>query len=208
MAGGKLRNVLTIERCQGWIYEKGMKIWSKAIESCLGPLSWVPTRVHRKNRCWDSHLLFFLQNAFSEKLAQFGVNFYDMFVPDLLHEFELGVLKATFIHLLRILIAAGGDCIQQLNERFRQVLTFGRDTIQRFAKNTADLKKPAACDFENILQCCISVFEGLLDKPYNTFVLDLLWDQATWHALAKLRMHTTSTIAFLEETTTSLGRNL
>ena len=40
-----------------------------------------------------------------------------MFVPDLMHEFELGVWKATFTHLLRILYAHGGDAIQTLNYR-------------------------------------------------------------------------------------------
>ncbi len=49
------------------------------------------------------------------KLPDF--DFYDMAAPDLLHEFELGVWKRTFIHLLRILVANGGDGIQILNER-------------------------------------------------------------------------------------------
>lgn len=40
-----------------------------------------------------------------------------MFVPDLLHEFELGVWKAIFTHLMRILYANGQNSIQQLNER-------------------------------------------------------------------------------------------
>lgn len=40
-----------------------------------------------------------------------------MLAPDLLHEFELGVWKATFTHLLRILYAHGEDTIQQLNSR-------------------------------------------------------------------------------------------
>jgi hypothetical protein len=40
-----------------------------------------------------------------------------MFVPDLLHEFELGVWKATFTHLMRILHAYGNDSIQNLNAR-------------------------------------------------------------------------------------------
>ena len=40
-----------------------------------------------------------------------------MFVPDLLHEFELGVWKAVFTHLLRILYAIPGDAIQILNTR-------------------------------------------------------------------------------------------
>jgi hypothetical protein len=41
-----------------------------------------------------------------------------MFVVDLLHEFELGVWKAIFIHLMRILFAAGGTAVQDLNFRY------------------------------------------------------------------------------------------
>jgi hypothetical protein len=41
-----------------------------------------------------------------------------MFVVNLLHEFELGVWKAIFTHLMRILYAAAGDCIQTLNKRY------------------------------------------------------------------------------------------
>ena len=41
-----------------------------------------------------------------------------MFVPDLLHEFELGVWKNTFKHLVWILHAAGGDLIQELNFQY------------------------------------------------------------------------------------------
>lgn len=40
-----------------------------------------------------------------------------MFVVDLLHEFELGVWKAIFTHLLRVLYAEGSDSIQTLNKR-------------------------------------------------------------------------------------------
>ena len=40
-----------------------------------------------------------------------------LFVVDLLHEFELGVWKAIFTHLLRILYAVGGDRIQELDKR-------------------------------------------------------------------------------------------
>lgn len=141
-------------------------------------------------------------------MHRFGVNVFNLLVPDLLHEFELGVWKATFTHLLRLLLAAGGDRVQRLNERFRQVPTFGRDTIRRFVKNTADMKKLAARDFEDILQCSIPVFEGLLDEPYNTIVLDLLWTLATWHALAKLRLHTSDTLTYLDDMTTALGQQL
>jgi len=40
-----------------------------------------------------------------------------MFVPDILHEFELGVWKAIFTHLMRILYVTGDNCIQNLNWR-------------------------------------------------------------------------------------------
>ena len=44
-------------------------------------------------------------------------NFYELFVPDIMHEFDLGVWKAVFTHLMRILYAAGGNRIIKLNER-------------------------------------------------------------------------------------------
>lgn len=40
-----------------------------------------------------------------------------MLVPDFMHEFELGVWKATLMHLLRILYAYGHETIQTLNKR-------------------------------------------------------------------------------------------
>lgn len=53
------------------------------------------------------------------------------------------------------------------------------------------------------------VFEGLISDPaHNKAVLDLLFTLADWHACAKLRMHTDSTLAVLKTTTTSLGSQL
>lgn len=40
-----------------------------------------------------------------------------MFAPDLLHEFELGVWKQVFAHLVRILYACNEGGVQVLNER-------------------------------------------------------------------------------------------
>jgi hypothetical protein len=39
-------------------------------------------------------------------------------------------------------------------------------------------------------------------------ILDLLYQLATWHALAKLRMHTSQTLQYLDHATTSLGNSL
>jgi hypothetical protein len=40
-----------------------------------------------------------------------------MLVPDLMHEFELGVWRAIFIHLLRILQSINEDIIVELDRR-------------------------------------------------------------------------------------------
>lgn len=58
------------------------------------------------------------QNAFIEQL---GATFdpYRMLVVDLLHEFELGVWKALFTHLIRMLYAhlRNGDLVDELDRR-------------------------------------------------------------------------------------------
>jgi hypothetical protein len=58
-----------------------------------------------------------MQNAFSKKLSPLGFNHYDIFVVDLMHEFELGVWKALFIHLLRILEAVDKTLVNELDRR-------------------------------------------------------------------------------------------
>lgn len=54
-------------------------------------------------------------------------------------------------------------------------------------------------------QCCFAVFEGLLPEPHNTIVLTLIYIFATWHAYAKLRLHSSSTIRSFRVVTTTLG---
>jgi hypothetical protein len=97
-----------------------------------------------------------------------------MLVVDLLHEFELGVWKALLTHLLRMLDSLKGNRLCELDRRkvaatsrliftdqfmfalyrYRQVPTFGKDTIRRFSKNVSEMKRIAARDFEDILQVC------------------------------------------------------
>lgn len=55
-------------------------------------------------RVWAINHYDFIQNAFS-KLGEFGFDVFPSLVVDLLHEFELGVWKSLFIHLIRILEA-------------------------------------------------------------------------------------------------------
>ncbi|KAJ3494201.1 hypothetical protein NLJ89_g10856 [Agrocybe chaxingu] len=178
----------SIERARKLMFVKGVSVTSVHIERILGAKSLIPTR-----------------NAFSERLFEHGFNFYQMFTPDLLHEFELGVWKAVFTHLIRILYAHGDNTIQELNSRYRQVPTFGRDTIRKFSNNASGMKKLAARDYEDLLQCAIPVFEGLLPLQQDRVVRKLLFELATWHGLAKLRLHTETTVRDLENSTTRLG---
>ena len=55
------------------------------------------------------------------------------------------------------------------------------------------------------LQCWIPVLEGILPEEENEILLDLAFDMATWHAYAKLRVHTTHTIKSLRSQTKELG---
>ncbi|KAF9465232.1 hypothetical protein BDZ94DRAFT_1281476 [Collybia nuda] len=129
-----------------------------------------------------------------------------MFVVDLMHEFELGVWKSTFIHILRVLNASapGGKLLAELNLQFCKTPTFGTDTIWRFSNNVSQMKKLAARDFEDLLQDIIPAVDGLLHEPHNSMILTLVYRLAEWHALAKLRIHTKHTLACLEKSTTAI----
>jgi hypothetical protein len=63
-------------------------------------------------------MLIHKQNTFSEKLGPYGFNLFGMFVVNLMHEFELGVWKALFIHLLRILNADNSSLVHTLDQRY------------------------------------------------------------------------------------------
>jgi hypothetical protein len=57
-------------------------------------------------------------------------------------------------------------------------------------------------------QCTIPAFDGLLPEPHNRNILALLDTCASWHALAKLRMHTDDTLNLLDAATVLLGKQL
>lgn len=89
------------------------------MERLLSTLSLVPTRVRLHFSCLTIKANRHFQNAFAEKLGDLGLNPYVMLVVDLMHEFELGVWKAIFTHLIRILYAAAphGSLVAELNRR-------------------------------------------------------------------------------------------
>lgn len=89
--------------------------------------------------------------------------------------------------------------------RFRQIPTFGRDTIRRFSSNITALVQPTGHQFEDILQCALPAFEGLLPPEDNEIVMDLIFTLAMWHGLAKFRIHTEDTVGLLEDATAAMG---
>ncbi|KAF8842659.1 hypothetical protein BDN67DRAFT_989041 [Paxillus ammoniavirescens] len=173
------------------IYEKNYAVDNSQVEELLKTESMVPT-----------------MNAFSTRLGHTGFDLFMMLVVDLLHEFELGVWKGIFTHLLRILNSLKKGELAELDHRYRDVPTFGRDTICRFRKNVSDMKRTAARDFEDILQCSIPVFDQLLPEPHNTHVQQLLFQLCHWHGLAKLRMHTDETLNILVTITSKLANQV
>ncbi|KAG6825178.1 hypothetical protein H0H92_004459 [Tricholoma furcatifolium] len=58
-----------------------------------------------------------IRNAFSRLLLPNGENFYNLFVVDVLHEIELGVIKHTFTHLIRMLYTLGAGSVAQLDRK-------------------------------------------------------------------------------------------
>ncbi|KAK6984281.1 hypothetical protein R3P38DRAFT_2806647 [Favolaschia claudopus] len=175
-----------VDTARRWIFEKGYIIGGAGVNRILKPHSLVPTR-----------------NAFSV-LAKNGLNIFETLLPDVMHEVEIGGWKSLLIHLIRLLHVIDPSAVEKMDERFRRVPTFGK-SIRQFRNNVSDMKQMAARDFEDILQCCLAVFEGLVPEPHNTHILDLIHTFATFHAYAKLRLHTTSTIEVFREVTTELG---
>ncbi|KAF7293522.1 hypothetical protein MIND_01130500 [Mycena indigotica] len=175
----------TIEDARRAIFDNGFAVGGPSIDNMLKSNSWVPVR-----------------NAFSKlNTEKTPFNFYAMFVPDLLHEVELGVAKAIIIHVIRMLQTF--KKIDEFDSRFRQIETFGRSGIRAFSYNVSDMKYAAARNFEDVLQCILPVVDGLF--PLHQKLVDqLFFELAIWHGYAKLRMHTTTTIELFRTATKDL----
>ena len=120
--GPSLKMRISVSRAA--IYERGKGIKSTAVEDLLSPLSYVPTLVSAPSptQLLDGVLSFLhlSQNAFADRFGE-TFDLFSLFVVDLLHEIELGVWKAFFIHLIRILVSLGGNSIQLFNNRYVKV---------------------------------------------------------------------------------------
>ena len=99
------------------IYAKNLKTDTKAVEDLLQKDSLVPTAVGALFCDEIYHDILLHQNAFSEKLTPLGFKMFEMLVVDLMHEVELGVWKAVFIHLLRLLDCHGESLKHEMDRR-------------------------------------------------------------------------------------------
>ena len=142
-----------IQGAHSHIYGSALSVTSTAMENLLKDQSLVPASVSFVISLLPNHD-HSVKNAFSDRLACLGFNLFCMLVVDLMHEFELGIWKVLFTHLLRILSAAqvGDALVNELDCHYRIVPTFGGDTIREFASNTSEMKRMAARDFEDVLQ--------------------------------------------------------
>ncbi|KAK7444353.1 hypothetical protein VKT23_015366 [Stygiomarasmius scandens] len=180
-----------VKEARNRIFKKGRAIKSDFVKHALGEGSWTA-----------------IVNIFSKFFFEHGFDYLKMFTVDLLHEIEIGTWKAIFIHLLRILFAFDRSKVDELDNRYRQVPPFGRETIRRANGNVSGLTRKTAREFEDYLQVALVCFEDLLPEPHNKIVMDLIWDLATWHAYAKLRLHSDSTVQSFRQATRAFGDSL
>jgi len=59
-----------------------------------------------------------------------------------------------------------------------------------------------------VRKVALPVFEGLLPEPHDRIVQDLIYQLASVHTLAKLRIHTAATLMSLDDTVTHFGEQL
>ncbi|KAF9778157.1 hypothetical protein BJ322DRAFT_1175294, partial [Thelephora terrestris] len=88
----------SVKRARKRIFEKGGSVNYRGVEDELTDTgSWVPT-----------------ENGYYLSL---GIEPFELLVVDILHDFEIGVFKMVFTHLIRILYSVGPEKVQELNRR-------------------------------------------------------------------------------------------
>ncbi|KAI6117907.1 hypothetical protein EV401DRAFT_2057613 [Pisolithus croceorrhizus] len=126
------------------------------------------------------------QNSFAEHLSLFHINIYLTLIVDLMHKFELGILKSVLKHLIRILYAIDPSLVSTLNKQFFVILPFGVDGICHFLLNVAEMRQWVARHFKDMLQ-------------HDAIVKRLLFHLSEWHTLTKLQMYLDDSLAQLNQ---------
>lgn len=119
-----------IKEARAKIFEGGLAVANTGVDNITKGDSLQPVLVRHFEACTTVHIERFrrteltstlFQNAFSKpKLFAAGVDIFSALVVDLMHEFEQGVWKDLFLHLLRILEASGpGESLNHaLDQRY------------------------------------------------------------------------------------------
>lgn len=89
------------------------------------------------------------------------------------------------------------------NEKIGSLWFWGNSTDASMCNTAMGIFLHAWLDY--IPQCLIPAFEHLMGQTYNLYMLDLLFKLCTFHFLAKLCLHTESTLHDLEVSTAQLG---
>lgn len=76
----------------------------------------------------------------------------------------------------------------------RKVPAF-KDRIRKHNENITEMKQMTASDYEDILQCALPLFEGLLPDEHDKKVLNVLYLLASFYTSSKLHMHTDRTVS-------------
>jgi hypothetical protein len=102
--------------------QKGYAVTGDVVNVHLKPRSLLPIQVRRPYISGypnSPQPTMNNQNAFSSSLAQLGFDIYQALVVDPLHEFEIGVWKGLYLHLLRLLdaLGKGNDLVDKVDER-------------------------------------------------------------------------------------------
>ncbi|KIK21699.1 hypothetical protein PISMIDRAFT_34736, partial [Pisolithus microcarpus 441] len=94
------------------------------------------------------------KNSFAEILGPLRWNIFVMFTVDLLHEFELGVFKSVFRHLLHFISKTVGLALSHYYcpISFCDICSFGKGSIQQFPPDVSEMCQHAAWHFKNVLQ--------------------------------------------------------
>ncbi|KNZ74465.1 hypothetical protein J132_06844, partial [Termitomyces sp. J132] len=138
--------------------------------------------IHSKVSSFSAHHLAYLpSNAFSQLLLPNGQNYFDLFVHDLIHEFELGIWRSVFEHLIQMLHTYEPNHIEELDCRlytpYCQISPFGHSTICKFWStickfwnDLSAMQSFAARDYEDLLQNAGPCFEGLFGEQEHKHV--------------------------------------
>ncbi|KAK1223437.1 hypothetical protein PQX77_013676, partial [Marasmius sp. AFHP31] len=182
---------LAIVKARKVIFKDGYSVGSSKVKDLLDSQSALP-----------------IQSAFLKLYQPHKLNHYSLFVPDQFHD-NTGRLSDFQRHNVQILVAAKQKPqVEYLNQRFRNVPTYGDGTIRRFKKEYAKFSRFAGHDYEDALQCAMFCYEGLFPKGLENLIQDLTFTFATYISYSSLHQHTDSTLATFRTVTKDLGKLL